>query len=97
MLSNKRMGCVGVTDASGKLVGILTDGDLARNLDKDLQNLSVNDLMTSNPKTIKGSALVTSAMATLNSFNISALIVTDADNKPEGIIHLHDLLRIGVA
>lgn len=97
MLSNKRMGCVGVTDTSGKLVGILTDGDLARNLDKDLQNLSVNDLMTRYPKTIKGSALVTSAMATLNSFNISALVVTDADNKPEGIIHLHDLLRIGVA
>ena len=96
-LSNKRFGCVGVTDATGKLIGILTDGDLARNLDKDLQSLSVNDLMTRDPKTINGSALVTSAMATLNSFNISALIVTDADNKPEGIIHLHDLLRIGVA
>lgn len=97
MLSNKRMGCVGVTDATGKLIGILTDGDLARNLDKDLQSLSVNDLMTRDPKTINGSALVTSAMATLNSFNISALIVTDTDGKPEGIIHLHDLLRIGVA
>lgn len=96
-LSNKRFGCVGVTDIDGKLIGILTDGDLARNLDKNLQSLSVNDLMTRYPKTIKGSALVTSAMATLNSFNISALIVTDADNKPEGIIHLHDLLRIGVA
>ena len=96
-LSIKRFGCVGVTEATGKLIGILTDGDLARNLDKDLQSLSVNDLMTRDPKTINGSALVTSAMATLNSFNISALIVTDADNKPEGIIHLHDLLRIGVA
>lgn len=96
-LSNKRFGCVGITDINGKLIGILTDGDLARNLDRDLQSLSVNDLMTRYPKTIKGSALVTSAMATLNSFNISALIVTDADNKPEGIIHLHDLLRIGVA
>jgi arabinose-5-phosphate isomerase len=96
-LSNKRFGCVGVKDANGKLIGILTDGDLARNLDRDLQSLSVNDLMTRYPKTIKGSALVTSAMATLNSFNISALIVTDAENKPEGIIHLHDLLRIGVA
>lgn len=95
-LSDKRFGCVGVTDTSGKLVGILTDGDLARNLDKDLESLSVNDLMTRDPKTIAGSALVTSAMATLNENNISALIVTDADKKPEGIIHLHDLLRIGV-
>lgn len=97
VLSQKRFGCVGVTDTSGQLVGIFTDGDLARNLDKNLQSISVNDLMTCDPKTINGSALVTSAMAMLDSFNISALIVTDADNKPEGIIHLHDLLRIGVA
>ena len=97
VLSNKRFGCVGVTNTDGKLIGILTDGDLARNLDKDLQSMSVNALMTRYPKTVKGGALVTSAMAILNSFNISALMVTDADNKPEGIIHLHDLLRIGVA
>lgn len=97
VLSNKRFGCVGVTDASGLLVGILTDGDLARNLDKSLNSLSVNDLMTRSPKTIKADALVTSAMATLNSFNISALIVTDKEQRPQGIIHLHDLLRIGVA
>lgn len=97
VLSEKRFGCVGVTDKKGTLIGIVTDGDLARNLDKNLQSLKVEDLMTRNPKTIKGDALVTSALATLNSFNISALIVTDADNKPEGIIHLHDLLRIGVA
>ena len=97
VLSQKRFGCVGVCDAPGKLVGILTDGDLARNLDKNLQSFSVNDLMTRDPKTINGSALVTSALAMLDEFNISALIVTDADNKPEGIIHLHDLLRIGAA
>jgi len=96
VLSEKRFGCVGVIDKAGKLVGILTDGDLARNLDKNLQALSVNDLMTRDPKTINGDALVTSAMATLNSFNISALIVTGADQTPEGIVHLHDLLRIGV-
>ncbi len=96
-LSQKRFGCVGIVDAADKLAGILTDGDLARNLDKDLQNLSVNDLMTENPKTISSSALVTTALGLLNEFNISALIVTDEDNTPEGIIHLHDLLRIGAA
>jgi len=96
VLSEKRFGCVGVIDEKKTLVGILTDGDLARNLDKNLQDLSVNDLMTRDPKTIRGDALVTSAMATLNSFNISALIVTGPDGMPEGIIHLHDLLRIGV-
>lgn len=96
-LSKKRFGCVGVVDDAGKLAGILTDGDLARNLDKNLQSLSVNDLMTSNPKTIAPSALVTTALGLLNEFNISALIVTDEDNTPKGIIHLHDLLRIGAA
>jgi len=96
-LSQKRFGCVGVVDDEGKLAGILTDGDLARNLDKNLQNLSVNDLMTANPKTISSAALVTSALGMLNEFNISALIVTKEDNTPEGIIHLHDLLRIGAA
>ena len=96
-LSEKRFGCVGVTDPEGKLIGILTDGDLARNLDKDLQDLKVDDLMTRNPKTISGEVLAPAAMAVLNDNNISALIVTDDGQKPVGIVHLHDLLRIGVA
>ncbi|MEM8651882.1 MAG: KpsF/GutQ family sugar-phosphate isomerase [Pseudomonadota bacterium] len=96
-LSEKRFGCVGVTDPDGKLIGILTDGDLARNLDKDLQDLKVDDIMTRNPKTISGEVLAPAAMAVLNDNNISALIVTDDGQKPVGIVHLHDLLRIGVA
>lgn len=97
VLSQKRFGCVGVLDADNRLIGIVTDGDLARNLDKNLHELTVNDLMTREPKTIRSDALATSAMATLNKFNISALIVTNDDGVPEGILHLHDLLRIGVA
>ncbi|MDJ0613330.1 MAG: KpsF/GutQ family sugar-phosphate isomerase [Rhizobiaceae bacterium] len=97
-LSEKRFGCVGVTNDSGELTGILTDGDLARNLDKDLQKMRVDDLMTRNPKTVSQEMLVNSALATLNEFNISALIVTDESSAtPVGIIHLHDLLRIGAA
>lgn len=96
-LSNKRFGCVGIVDDDNKTVGILTDGDLARNLDQNLQNLRVDDLMTSNPKTISTDALANAAMAMLNEFNISALLVTDGDNHPVGIVHMHDLLRIGVA
>lgn len=98
-LSQKRFGCVGVTDEAGNLIGIFTDGDLARNLDKDLQALKVDDLMTREPKTISKNVLVSTAMATLNEFNISALIVTDeaSSARPVGIVHLHDLLRIGAA
>lgn len=96
-LSMKRFGCVGITNASGKLVGIFTDGDLARNLDKDLHTLSVDDLMTRDPKTISPQALATTALNMLEEFNISALMVTDENKKPVGIIHLLDLLRIGAA
>ncbi len=98
VLSEKRFGCVGIIDDRGSLIGVFTDGDLARNLDKNFQSLVVDDLMTREPKTISKDALVTSAMATLEEFNISALLVTNgSDNKPVGIIHLHDLLRIGAA
>jgi arabinose-5-phosphate isomerase len=96
-LSNKRFGCVGIVDENNKTVGILTDGDLARNLDQNLQNLRVDDLMTSDPKTISTDALANAAMAMLNEYNISALLVTDPDSHPVGIVHMHDLLRIGVA
>ena len=97
-LSEKRFGCVGITDQDGNLIGIVTDGDLARNLDKNLQEMRVDDLMTRDPKTVPQDMLITSAMAMLNEFNISALLVTDGNSKtPVGIIHLHDLLRIGAA
>jgi len=95
-LSEKRFGCVGITNQDGKLVGIFTDGDLARNLDKDFRTMVVDELMTRNPKTIAPQALVTSAMGMLDSSHISALIVTDENTMPVGIIHLHDLLRTGV-
>lgn len=95
-LSEKRFGCVGIINEDGRLTGIFTDGDLARNLDKNLQELKVDDLMTRTPKTIKPDSLATTAMSMLNKHNISALIVTDGSRRPKGIIHLHDLLRIGV-
>lgn len=98
MLSDKRFGCVGIVNATGNLIGVFTDGDLARNLDKNFQSLKVDDLMTREPKTISKDALVSSAMAMLEEFNISALIVTNgSDDIPVGIVHLHDLLRIGAA
>jgi len=96
-LSQKRFGCVGVVDDSGVLVGIITDGDIARRLDRNLVEMKVDEMMTRNPKTVRENTLATSAMGLLNLYNISALIVTDDDNRPVGIVHFHDLLRIGVA
>ncbi|MGO4437357.1 KpsF/GutQ family sugar-phosphate isomerase [Rhizobium sp. RAF56] len=97
VLSRGRFGCVGVLDEDGRLCGIVTEGDMARNLSRNLAELDVDDIMTRTPKTIKPTALATTALALLNQHNISALIVTDEDRRPIGLVHFHDLLRIGVA
>ncbi|MGV1789786.1 KpsF/GutQ family sugar-phosphate isomerase [Rhizobium sp. A37_96] len=96
-LSKMRFGCVGVIDDEGCLCGIVTDGDIARNLGTSLADMRVDEVMTRNPKTVKETTLATSAMAVLNRHNISALIVVDDTRRPVGIVHFHDLLRIGVA
>jgi arabinose-5-phosphate isomerase len=95
-MSSKGFGCVGIVDGHGQIVGIVTDGDLRRHMRPDLMTALVDDIMTRNPKTIGGDLLASEALEILNSSKITALIVTDAQ-KPVGIVHLHDLLRAGVA
>jgi arabinose-5-phosphate isomerase len=95
-LSKKRFGCVCVVDDDGLLAGIITDGDLARNLDRNLGALTVDDIMTRTPKTVDPETLTGEAIAILDESRISALVVVE-DGKPVGIVHFHDLLRIGVA
>ncbi|HEY6632762.1 MAG TPA: KpsF/GutQ family sugar-phosphate isomerase [Rhizobiaceae bacterium] len=95
-LSQKRFGCVCIVDEGGRLAGIVTDGDLARNLDRNLGGLLVDDIMTRMPKTVDPDALAGEAIAILDEKRISALVVVE-DGKPVGIVHFHDLLRIGVA
>ena len=96
VLAEKRVGCVGVIDEAGLLVGIFTDGDLARNIERDLTGQSVDRIMTTSPKTVSEQTLAATAMDLLNRHNISALIVVE-ESRPIGIVHFHDLLRIGVA
>jgi arabinose-5-phosphate isomerase len=95
-MSSKGFGCVGIVDARGQIVGIVTDGDLRRHMRPDLMTALVDDVMTKNPKTISRDLLASEALEMLNSSKITALIVTDA-KKPVGIVHLHDILRAGVA
>jgi arabinose-5-phosphate isomerase len=101
-MTAKGFGCVGILDR-GRLVGIITDGDLRRKMRPDLLELPVDDVMTRAPKTVRPDQLASEALAILNSSNplspghgITALFVVDAAT-PIGIIHLHDLLRAGVA
>lgn len=95
IISEKGFGCVGIVDTDGKLAGIITDGDLRRNLTKPLNQLKVEDIMTTKPTTIVPTSLASTAMAMLNERTITTLIVCD-DDKPVGLIHLHDLLKVGV-
>jgi arabinose-5-phosphate isomerase len=95
-ISAKGFGCVAIVDARGQIAGIITDGDLRRQMRPELMTLLVDDVMTRNPKVIDRASLASEALEVLNSMKITTLIVTEA-NKPVGIIHLHDLLRAGVA
>jgi arabinose-5-phosphate isomerase len=95
-MSAKGFGCVAIVDARGACVGIITDGDLRRKMRPDLMTALVDDIMTRNPKVIDRDSLASEAIELLNSVKITTLIVTEA-NKPVGILHLHDLLRAGVA
>jgi arabinose-5-phosphate isomerase len=95
-MTAKGFGCVGIVDSSGQIVGIVTDGDLRRHMRPDLTAALVDEIMTRNPKTIGRDTLAGEALELLNSSKITTLIVTDT-NRPVGIIHLHDLLRAGVA
>lgn len=95
-MSSKGFGCVGIVDEGGHLAGIVTDGDLRRHMRPDLMTARVDEVMTTNPKTIAANLLAGEALEILNTSKITALIVTDG-RKPVGIVHLHDLLRAGVA
>lgn len=95
-LANKKVGCVCVVDTNGELVGIITDGDVARNLYRNLANIAVEEIMTRTPKTIGPQMLAGTAIALLNEYNIGALVVTE-NKLPVGVVHFHDLLRIGAA
>jgi arabinose-5-phosphate isomerase len=95
-MTAKTFGCVGIVDDGGLLVGIITDGDLRRHMKPDLLELPVETVMTPNPVTIRPDQLVSEALEILNSLKKTQLIVVD-DGKAVGIVHMHDLLRAGVA
>jgi arabinose-5-phosphate isomerase len=95
IMTQRSFGCLGVVDQKGRLVGIITDGDLRRHMNRNLMATRVGDIMTRKPKTIKPGIMASAAIEVLNSSRITALFVVDK-GKPVGIIHVHDLLRTGV-
>jgi arabinose-5-phosphate isomerase len=94
-----RFGCVGLTDKKGALVGIITDGDLRRNWDRDLRDSKASEVMTRSPKVAHSDQLAAEAIAFMNEKKITQLFVLDPKDKtkkPVGILHIHDCLRAGL-
>lgn len=96
VMSAKGFGCVGVIDSSNHLVGVVTDGDLRRHMSDHLLGQRIAEIMTRSPRTIDGEALAAEIIDVLNTLKITSIFVVDVDHTPQGLIHIHDLLRIGV-
>jgi arabinose-5-phosphate isomerase len=90
-MSEKRLGVVGVTDEGGHLVGVITDGDLRRNIERGLDHTAA-EFMTKGPKTVAADALVGDAIALFEEYKITSLFVVDGDggDRPVGLLHIHD-------
>jgi arabinose-5-phosphate isomerase len=97
MMTEKSFGCLGIVDGGGKLIGILTDGDLRRHMEPGLLGRKAGEIMTRSPKTVTADMLASAALQIINSSKITALFVVNGGGEPIGIIHIHDLLRAGVA
>ena len=99
-ITSKRLGVTGVCNTEGHLVGVITDGDLRRALEKfsDLFNREASEVMTKNPKWIEKDALAAEAVQRMEEYSITSLFVFNkaGDKVPVGVIHLHDLLKAGV-
>ncbi len=99
LMTGKGFGCLGVTGPDGALIGILTDGDLRRAMGPDLLLRRVGDVMNRTPRTIPPHALAADALRAMNDppRPVTSLFVVDGQGRPDGIVHVHDLLRAGVA
>lgn len=94
-ISQKSFGVTGVTDAQGRLTGIITDGDLRRHM-QGLLDHTAAEVMTRNPRTISPEQLAEAALAEMQNRRITSLFVVSDDGRPAGLIHIHDFLRTGM-
>lgn len=99
-ISSKRLGTTAVTDSDNNLLGIITDGDIRRMLQKFENsfhnNITANDIMSKNPKSILKGELAVNALKLITANNITQVVVVDKNNKYLGFVHLHNLMREGI-
>lgn len=98
IMTEKGLGCVGVTRSDGRLTGMITDGDIRRHIDSDLSGKRASNVMTADPITVTAETLAADALRlmTTGKVKITQLFVLDAAGKPLGLLHIHDLLRAGL-
>jgi arabinose-5-phosphate isomerase len=96
IMTEKSFGCLGIVDEKGRLAGMITDGDLRRHMRSDLLQARAAEIMTRKPNTLRPDMLASAALELINSLKRTQMFVVDR-GKPVGIVHVHDLLRIGVA
>lgn len=97
-ITSKRLGTTAIVDPDGRLLGIITDGDLRRMLEKqiDIHQVKAKDIMSTTPKTIRAGDMAAEALHLMRKNSITQLIVTDEQNHYLGVVHLHDLIREGL-
>ena len=97
-MTAKRLGMTGIVDHDGRVLGVFTDGDLRRTLDRelDVHRTTIREVMTSDPQTVRPDVLAAEAVHLLETFKITALLVVDEDNCLVGALNVHDLFRAGV-
>jgi arabinose-5-phosphate isomerase len=97
-MTKKRFGCTAVAGKKGMMTGIFTDGDLRRLLEQyeNPYKLKMKEVMTKKPKTIEPGALAVKALALMEKYSITVLLIPGRNGKPEGVLHLHDILKAGV-
>jgi arabinose-5-phosphate isomerase len=95
-MTAKALGCLGIVDAKGRFVGIITDGDLRRHMGENLLASTAGQIMTRKPKTIASTILASAALEQINASRITVLFVVEK-SVPVGVLHIHDLLRLGLA
>lgn len=99
LITKKKLGCALIVNSDNKMTGLLTDGDIRRILLRypDVSILKTKEVMTVNPKTVSQESMATKALALMEKYSITSLAVCDEDNNPLGLIHIHDLLKAGIA
>lgn len=98
-MTQKALGCIGIISADKKLIGLITDGDLRRTLNQDIRGLNAKDIMNTSPLTIHAGMLAAEALRLMNNDKhpVTCLFVVDDTHHPIGVLHIHDLLRAGIA